>query len=151
MNRSRTVATWVLILLLYGANLWLMRGFTVDDTFITFRYVQQWNHGHGLVYNIGDRVEGYSNFLWIVALAPFDRAGVDLSAAAKALGATLGLLTLFTTWRMTQRQPLRPIAPLLLAASGLFAAWMVSGLETALFTFLLTFAAYVFIREEERQ
>lgn len=151
MNRTRTVAAWALILLLYGANLWLMRGFSVDDSYITFRYVQQWNHGNGLVYNIGDPVEGYSNFLWIAALAPFDRAGVDLSVAAKALGALLGLLTLFTTWRMTRQQPLRPIAPLLLAASGPFAAWMVSGLETALFTFLLTLAAYVFIREEEQQ
>jgi arabinofuranosyltransferase len=151
MNRSRTVAAWMLILLLYGANLWLLRGFNVDDSYITFRYVQQWNQGHGLVYNIGDSVEGYSNFLWVVALAPFDRLGADLNVAAKALGATLGLLTLFMTWRMTRRLSLRPIAPLLLAASGPFAAWMVSGLETPLFIFVLTFAAYAFIREEDRR
>src|SRR3954470_13240280 len=35
-----------------------------DDAFISFRYARNWVTGKGLVYNAGERVEGYTNFLW---------------------------------------------------------------------------------------
>ena len=35
-----------------------------DDAFISFRYAKHWSEGHGLVYNIGEWVEGYTNLLW---------------------------------------------------------------------------------------
>ncbi|HEY3874828.1 MAG TPA: hypothetical protein VGM92_05095, partial [Candidatus Kapabacteria bacterium] len=35
-----------------------------DDAFITMRYVKNFVDGNGLVYNIGERVEGYTHFLW---------------------------------------------------------------------------------------
>ena len=35
-----------------------------DDAFISFRYAKNWSEGHGLVYNIGEFVEGYTNLLW---------------------------------------------------------------------------------------
>ena len=38
--------------------------FLTDDAFIAFRYVRNLLEGHGLVFNPGERVEGYSNFLW---------------------------------------------------------------------------------------
>lgn len=41
-----------------------------DDAYISFRYLDNWLNGLGLVYNPGERVEGYTNFLWIVLLAP---------------------------------------------------------------------------------
>jgi len=71
---------------IFLVQVWLFHGFIVDDAFITFRYVRQWTHGNGLVYNIGEPAEGYSNFLWIVLLAPFDRLGIDLVLVAKGMG-----------------------------------------------------------------
>lgn len=141
---------WVLLLatLVLTAHAWLYRHFVVDDVFITFRYVQQWTHGHGLVYNQGERVEGYSNFLWIVLLAPFDLAGVDLLVAAKGLGLALSLGTLAVCAAWARRLPGPPVAPLVLAAAAHFAGWAVGGLETALFTGLLIAAAFWFVREE---
>jgi len=41
-------------------------GFVVDDAFISFRYAQNLLDGHGLVFNPGEQVEGYSNLLWIL-------------------------------------------------------------------------------------
>src|SRR5262245_42468042 len=50
-------------------NMWRVRTFTVDDAYISFRYARNLAHGLGLVYNEGERIEGYTNFLWTVLLA----------------------------------------------------------------------------------
>jgi hypothetical protein len=43
------------------------RGF--DDAYISFRYAQNLVEGHGLVYNPGERVQGYSNLLYTLLSA----------------------------------------------------------------------------------
>ncbi len=142
------VAGRLLVVALFGAHVWLYRGFLIDDVFISLRYVQQWIHGNGLVYNIGERVEGYSNFLWVVLLAPLGLLGLDLLLAAKLLAVVCGLLTLLVTWRLAQPWPLAWVPPLLLAASAPFAAWSVGGLETPLVALLLTASVYAVLEEE---
>jgi arabinofuranosyltransferase len=149
MKRFPPSIRLLLTVFLFSTHVWIFRGFIVDDAFITFRYVRQWTHGNGLVYNIGDRVEGYSNFLWILLLTPFDFLGIELVLAAKGLGILLSFLTLLVTWRFAQRFSIPDVASLLLAASSPFAAWSVGGLETPLFTFLLAVSGYTLVREEE--
>lgn len=41
----------------------------IDDAFISYRYAQNLVEGNGLVWNPGENVEGYSNFLWVMLLA----------------------------------------------------------------------------------
>jgi hypothetical protein len=41
-----------------------LRSWMCDDAFITFRYADNLVRGHGLVFNAGERVEGYTNFSW---------------------------------------------------------------------------------------
>jgi hypothetical protein len=43
--------------------------FIVDDAYITMRYSRHLAEGYGPVYNIGEKVEGYSNFLWMLILS----------------------------------------------------------------------------------
>src|SRR5687768_17195064 len=45
-----------------------VKQFTVDDSYISFRYARNWARGLGLVYNEGERIEGYTNFLWTIIL-----------------------------------------------------------------------------------
>lgn len=40
-----------------------------DDAFITFRYAEHFARGDGLVFNVGERVEGYTDFLWALIIA----------------------------------------------------------------------------------
>ena len=42
--------------------------FTVDDAYISFRYVENFAKGDGLVFNRGEYVEGHTNFLWVILL-----------------------------------------------------------------------------------
>ena len=57
-----------------------------DDAYISLRYLESWLRGEGLVFNPGERVLGFSNALWVLALAPFGLAGLDLPSAAQGLG-----------------------------------------------------------------
>src|SRR5206468_5817414 len=77
------------------AQLWASLGSTQDDAFISYRYARNLAEGNGLVYNSGERVEGYTNFLWTVLLAALTAAGADPVRIAPVLGAAaLAALTL---------------------------------------------------------
>lgn len=58
-----------------------------EDAFISYRYTRNLVAGHGLVYNPGEWVEGYSNLLWVLLLAPFEALGIRLHIAARLLSA----------------------------------------------------------------
>jgi hypothetical protein len=57
---------WLTFLALLGMA-WKNR-FIQDDAFISFRYAFHSAQGQGLVWNLGELVEGYTNFLWVLIL-----------------------------------------------------------------------------------
>lgn len=60
----------------------------MDDAYISYRYAWNLVHGYGLVYNVGEVVEGYTNFLWTLISAGAIAAG--LPPAGVALAITIG-------------------------------------------------------------
>ena len=57
---------------------WLRAGqlsWLCDDAFISNRYAENLANGLGLVYNAGERVEGYTNLSWTLMLAAAARSG----------------------------------------------------------------------------
>ena len=50
---------------------------TCDDAFISFRYARNLVRGNGLVFNVGEAVEGYTNFLWTLGVAVGMLLGVE--------------------------------------------------------------------------
>lgn len=140
-------------------TLWLIAGdkhyLLLDDAFTSFRYARNLVRGLGLVFNPGERVEGYTNFLWTVLLAGCEVLGLDLPTASVGLAflATAGtLLVLLLLGRhlfaRTDGAPawLAAVPPLLFAAGSSQARYVVSGMETALFVFLVTLAVYLLVR-----
>ena len=62
----------ILLPVMFGIITYRLWSYTLDDAFISFRYARNFAEGHGIVFNPGERVEGYTNFLWVVILAvPF--------------------------------------------------------------------------------
>jgi hypothetical protein len=119
----------------------IFHGNCPDDAYIAFRYADHLARGQGIVFNPGEHVEGYSDFLWVLLLAVF--AHRDLVLPAQILGlaaavASVGLAAyaLRRLFAVTQPAVLGG-ACLLIAGSGYVAAWAVGGLETALFGLLL--------------
>jgi hypothetical protein len=69
-----------------------------EDSYISFRYSRHLAMGHGLVFNPGEWVEGYSNLLWVVAMVPFVWMGVPLHPAAQALSTLCLLGAVVVAW-----------------------------------------------------
>ena len=71
-SRAWTVAALGSILFLALMHQ-LLFGTIAEDAFITFRYAMNLASGRGPVFNPGERVEGYSDFLWMVTLGGVHR------------------------------------------------------------------------------
>ena len=166
-HASASALVWLPgVAVLLGAAVWLLArahwytSWTDDDAFISFRYARNLATGNGLVYNVGERVEGYTNFLWTVLLAALHRFDSDLPRVASWVGrafalATPALLFLGTT-RLAVLQPpaslaapvrwfVAALAPLLLCVSESWAAWAVGGLENVLSAFLVAAATLSYL------
>jgi arabinofuranosyltransferase len=145
--RERVSSRWIVFTVSVAVFLVLAQRFfdhTVDDAFISFRYAENLANGLGPVFNPGERVEGYTNFLWVVLIAPFIALDFEPESVARLLGLAAAIGTLGATTRMSARPDDSPeivwIAPLLLASNPAFAVWATGGLETPLFTCLLAWA-----------
>jgi arabinofuranosyltransferase len=140
--------------------------FTVDDTYITLRYSRNVALGLGPTFNAtGPRAEGYTTLLWMLLLAPPHALGLDAVAFAKGLGVAATFATLLVAARWARAEGRRveradrggtdrraesradgpdsgawagATAAICLAAIPATAVHAVSGMETALFTLLLT-------------
>lgn len=103
-----------------------------DDAFISFRYAKHFAEGQGLVFNIGEYVEGYTNLLWTVLLGIGMMIGVEPEIAAHilSLGALGGML-----WLLTQFSGERGWSLGLMLLGGMFhlQIFATSGLETQWF------------------
>lgn len=63
----------------------------VDDAFITFRYAKNFAHGLGLVFNVGEPVEGSTSLLWTLVLALASALGARLELVAVVLSLACAL------------------------------------------------------------
>jgi hypothetical protein len=128
--------------------------FLGDDAFISFRYANHLAQGRGLVWNHEERVEGYTNFLWVVMMAGVLAMDGAPEVASNAVGIASGSLLLIGLAAFSLRAfgptPLVWLAPLALAASRSFSGWCTGGLETLFFTLLVFAGLAAFLIERER-
>lgn len=128
-----------------------------DDIFIALRYVQNLLAGNGLVYNKGERVEGFTDFLWIMLISFFTWMKRDPLNTVQVLGilSSVGTLILCSviTYKISNRSKafIIPFITLALALNYDYNTWATSGLETALFSFLLCSAFYSFFFSEMKE
>ncbi len=81
--------------------------FVCDDAFISFRYAQNLAEHGELAFNVGmqppERVEGYTNFAWVVVLAGLQVLGwapPDAAPALTQLGSLAGLVAAIVLLRL---------------------------------------------------
>lgn len=128
----------------------------VDDAYIAFRYGWHLVRGQGLVYNAGERVEGYTSFLWTVITAPFTAGPIDVSTAAIVLGLLASLAAFAGIAHLCAHTTGEPggarwpyAALFLVACDGAWAFWAVAGLETALFGAFVVWSVVVIEKPRE--
>lgn len=135
-----------------GFAAWSLR-WTSDDAFISFRYARNLDRGLGLVFNTGERVEGYSNFLWTLWIALGLRlgAGPEAWADAWSIACHVGSILLLAAcgWALQRRRggavPLVPVAALGGALNRDWNVFATGGLETSAFSFALL-AGYALVQ-----
>jgi arabinofuranosyltransferase len=136
-----------------GVQYWLC-----DDAFISFRYVRNFVDGHGLVWNRGEYVEGYTNFAWVLELAfILWTTGIRPEIACTVLSIlfTVGTFVVTAMLAWSTPFPKRRTAVVLIAIGFLclhrsFAVWATSGLETRQFTFFLVLGCLLLRRVSDR-
>ena len=124
-----------------------------DDAYISYRYARNLASGDGLVFNPGQRVEGYSNLLYVLILSPAFRIAGDsaiLPIAVTLNGACAAAALVLFHRRLRARFGPRPAAQ----AAALFSMWPAvwlwnaSGMETAL-VLLLQVALWAEVTRDE--
>jgi len=105
VNESAAERAWRLLALAYAAGLGAMmlsanRAFYRDDAYITLRYARNLIDGPGVVWNPGEYVQGYTNFLHLMLVSCLGRLGIDLVVALGVVGvaALLSLVVLLISW-----------------------------------------------------
>lgn len=120
-----------------------------DDAMISMRYAWNFSHGAGLVWNAGERIQGYTNLLMTlimsVATFAFDRSTAVIAIQILGVGLMLsiGLVTMAITDHLTlELEGPRRIA---MRAATFFCVlgyyplvyWSLLGMETGLLAFLV--------------
>jgi arabinofuranosyltransferase len=137
-----------------------------DDAFITFRYADNFVHGHGLVFNIGEKVEGFTSVLWILILSVAKIIGIDLISFSQLAGIAFGVFSIWITFSLSQMffygnyfdfdksvrknetYPeilLNLIPSTMLAFTGAYQYWAISGMEVTLFVFMMLISIYSYV------
>lgn len=145
-------------LLLVASALWMawLSVYLVDDAYIVFRYAENLARGNGFVFNLGERVEGVTCFLWTLLVSGVAWLGLPLPRVVPILTALCGLATVALIPGLAARsdgrdrwEPRDLIPALLVAAHPGFAYWSVGALETIPYTLLLVLAVRVHSAERD--
>lgn len=139
-------------LCLGGWILYANRFFYHDDAYITLRYALNVLAGHGVVWNAGEYVQGYTNFLHLVLVSGLGTAGLDLVWSSRfvgmlALGALMLAFPLFLrgfSHQSLREKDLWHVPVILTLSSAPLIVWSIGGLESTLFALLATAGCLLF-------
>lgn len=160
LNRILEVLILVLIISLFISNAYSV-SFIQDDAFTSLRYAKNLIEGNGLVFNIDDRVEGYTNFTWVLLNVPILLFAQNAEMSIQVLSIFFSILTLIAVYILNKRVLERVLQasetqiillsslPLIMfSVSPAFIYWGISGMETSLFLFLIVIMILLIINRK---
>ena len=125
-----------------------------DDSMISMRYARNLAQGNGLVWNANERVEGYTNPLWVGFMAIFHLLPIPISKISLCIqisGAIFVLLSLFYVRKIAEKitnanQPVSLLAVFLTAFYYPINTWSLLGTEVSVLLLVTTFAVWQAMR-----
>ena len=145
------LAVAALLLVVSRVALWFAEPLASEDAYITFRYANMLATGHGLVYNAGERVMGFTSLPWTLWCALGTFARVDPVVWTRLTSLVADVATLWLGWRMLARTgpaPARAFA-FFFSAWPMFAAANATGLEVNAFLALAFLSAWLVSRNAQ--
>lgn len=147
----------ILISAFAGQSYFLFRFNThpCEDAYITYRFAKNFAEGIGPVFNKNELVEGYSNFLWMAGIAGAYRLGFDMIGFSRFVCWLANTLTFLLVWYIPYRFfAARGFSSL--AAPVLYTLFFplhymaATGLETAVYTFLIVLCVHAILWAQHR-
>ena len=130
----------IVLLLLGGLALFHVseRAWTCDDAFISYRYAKHLVEGRGLVFNEGERIEGYTNPLFTLGVAAAMALGAEPRIASMLAGAIayFAVAMMLASWSRSRTEPGKwwlPLGAALWLVQDDLHTWATGGLETTVF------------------
>lgn len=122
-----------------------------DDAMISMQFAKNFAHGDGLVWNAGgERVEGYSNPLWVLLMSAihlFPIALTQTSLYVKLMSLGFLALNLYAVKKLAEQFSSQPLVPLLAVFLTAFYFplnnWSLQGMEVGLEALLLNAALWL--------
>jgi hypothetical protein len=124
-----------------------------DDAMISMRYAYNLAHGNGLVWNVGERVQGFTNPLWTLYMALLQllpTPAAQMGLLVQATGAALLALNLYFVKRVVEHFTTDLLAMLAAVAFTAFYAPLNSfgllGMEVSALALILTASLWIVLR-----
>lgn len=148
--RDRPWGTALMLLLVgYGATL-LFDAWLSDDAYITFRVVDNVIHGLGPVYNVGERVQAYTNPLMMLVMSAFSAVTREVYFTAIVVSIAASFSAVAVLALKVARSRVAAVAALVvLVFSTSFVSYSTSGLENCLIFLLAALFFSVFFSAEK--
>ena len=160
--KDRFIKTKLILLPFLGIYLWFIVSiaWVSDDAFITFRSVENFLHGYGLVYNVGERVQTFTHPLWMLLQSfvhaltgwlqpPFGLNQLFFWNILISLCLSLTAVGLYS-FKIARSTKMAVLGLLALALSKAFVDYSTSGLENPLSYFLAVCFFGYFLANKKR-
>lgn len=144
------LAAMMILFAIYQAYHWR---WICDDAYISFVYARNFFEGNGLVFNLGEKVEGYTNFLWTLFLSLGYFVGIKPQLLSVFTGIFFYILVLCLFFTAENKVSFGNVYPLLIVhLAFLFHLYIFasSGLETSVFTFFLSWGLLLWEKQNKR-
>ncbi len=133
----------ILFIILLFRTAWLC-----DDAFITYRTIDHWIDGRGLVFNLGERVQAYSHPMWMLTIAFLYWVSGDIYFTPILASIFLSTLAVsLLAFRIAEDRTQAILCLLVLLSSQAFIDYSTSGLENPLTHLLLALFGAEFLRK----
>ena len=129
----------------------LRSAWLAEDAFITFRTVDNFIHGYGLTWNVTERVQGYTNPLWMFLVSIFYFCTREIFYTAIFLSVGVSLLSVFLlALNIAASRGAALLAVIALVFSRAFIDYSTSGLENPLTHLILACFMATYLRQQFR-
>jgi arabinofuranosyltransferase len=152
VRRKPIAATLAGICLLAYLVLLLRTAWVCDDSYISFRVLDNLLNGYGLRWNVDERVQAFSNPLWVFFLTPFYAASREIYYTSLLVSIGLSLTTFYlVTFKASAGVAGGFLAACVLMLSKAFVDYSTSGLENPLTHLLLALFCIGYLRKDLQQ
>jgi hypothetical protein len=127
-----------------------------DDAMISMRYAKNLAEGHGLVWNAGgERIEGYTNFLWVVYMALLHLLPVPTSKISLLVQISAAVFLVINLWVISKIAGLVSNGSRLVVGAALVLTafylplntWSLQGMEVSVLTLVVSTAVWLAFKQ----